>query len=183
MKLSFDEVEHVCSPMLGVGAKLQDIWARALKELLKVAACIVSEAFGHKAASSVANANGAYARLWMLGEGNESASCKVASVVQGKIACCNRFAPMMRESVHEIRILQEREPHFPAVPAPLINCSPRCRPFDLPGQPVPCDEIKGCRAEGSPGGLVLKEVAVFLVRVQGLELSKNGCCIACGCPG
>jgi hypothetical protein len=42
MKLSFDEVEHVCSPMLGVGAKLQDIWARALKELLKVAACIVS---------------------------------------------------------------------------------------------------------------------------------------------
>ena len=119
----------------------------------------------------------------MLGEGNESASCKVASVVQGKIACCNRFAPMMRESVQEIRILQEREPHFPAVPAPLINCSPRCRPFDVPGQPVPCDEIKGCRAEWSPWGLVLKEVAIFFVSVQSLELGKNCCCIACGCPG
>jgi hypothetical protein len=94
--------------MLGVGAKLQDIWARALKELLKVAACIVSEAFGHKAASSVANANRAYARLWMLGEGNVSASLlsrKVAPVGQGKIAGGNRFAPMMRESVHEISIL------------------------------------------------------------------------------
>jgi hypothetical protein len=59
MQLCFNEVEHVCSPMLGVGAELQDIWARAraLKELLEVVDCIFSKAFGYKATWGIANEN------------------------------------------------------------------------------------------------------------------------------